>query len=211
MHSRHEDILGVRLRVSDDRARDFCSAAPGAAAHRFAEIPRGAQISDIDVPEVRFFVNFLEAIEKSSSDLERSAVARKMARDACAALFSHIISERPGSAPSDHPQAVVAAAKSVMEKHLESGDLSPPMVARSVGVSLRTLHRCFSASGDSVMAFARRRRLQKAHDELMTLGSAAGMSEIAARWHFSDASHFIRHFRSAYGATPAAYLRDQRK
>ncbi|MDX3074928.1 helix-turn-helix transcriptional regulator [Streptomyces sp. MI02-7b] len=209
--------------VRDTKASWEFSCAPATTAHVIS-IPRHlvlphigsgrtlgrAHISDVDVPEVRFFVNFLEVIKKSSSELEGSASARTMARDACATLFSHIISERPGSALSDHPRAVVAAAKNVIEENLESGDLSPPMVAKSVGVSLRTLHRCFSASDDSVMAFARRRRLQKAHDELMTLGSAAGMSEIAARWHFSDASHFIRHFKSAYGATPAAYLRERR-
>jgi AraC-like DNA-binding protein len=61
------------------------------------------------------------------------------------------------------------------------------------------------------MAFARRRRLQKAHGELMKLGSTASISEIAARWHFADSSHFIRHFKSFYGTTPAAYLRNYGK
>ncbi|MFF4211481.1 hypothetical protein ACFYZE_19410 [Streptomyces sp. NPDC001796] len=41
----------------------------------------------------------------------------------------------------------------------------------------------------------------------ISLYLAAKVSEIAARRHFSDASHFIRNFKSTYGATPAAYLR----
>lgn len=210
--------------IRDTKSSWQFSCSPATTAHVIS-IPRhlvaahlgslkalsDAYVSDVDVPEVRFFVNFLETIKRSSGELEGSVAAQRMARDALATLFSRIISERPGPGLDDHPRAVVVAAKNVIEKHLESGDLSPPMVARSVGVSLRTLHRCFSASDDSVMAFARRRRLQRAHDELMDVGGAAGMSEIAARWHFSDASHFIRHFKSFYGATPAAYLRDQRK
>ncbi|MEU6346414.1 helix-turn-helix domain-containing protein [Streptomyces sp. NPDC046977] len=221
---RKHSVQPGQICIRDTKASWEFACAPATTAHVIS-IPRHlvlphigsrrtigrAHISDVDVPEVRFFVNFLEAINKSSGDLEGSDTARKMVRDACATLFSHIISERPGAGPSDHPEAVVVAAKSVIEENLDSGDLSPPMVARSVGVSLRTLHRCFSASGESVMGFARRRRLERAHDELVAPGGAAGMSEIAARWLFSDASHFIRQFKSVYGVTPAAYVRDQRK
>ncbi|MEU1621818.1 helix-turn-helix domain-containing protein [Streptomyces sp. NPDC008238] len=210
--------------IRDTKASWEFSCAPATTAHvvsipRHLVVPRigsprvlgQAYLSDADVPEVRFLLNFLDAIRRSSDDLEGSPAARDMAREASATLFSRMISERPGPGLGDHPQAVVVAARNVIEQNLESGELSPPMVARSVGVSLRTLHRCFSASNDSVMSFARRRRLQKAHDELLDRGSTTGMSEVAARWHFSDASHFIRHFKSVYGATPAAYLRSHRK
>ncbi|MDX3072798.1 helix-turn-helix transcriptional regulator [Streptomyces sp. MI02-7b] len=81
------------------------------------------------------------------------------------------------------------------------------MIAGILGVSLRTLHRSFSATDESIMTFMRRRRLQNAHDDLLRCGNPVGVSEIAARWHFSDASHFIRAFKAAYGTTPAAYLR----
>ncbi|WUD77392.1 helix-turn-helix domain-containing protein [Streptomyces sp. NBC_00510] len=169
-----------------------------------------AYVADTAAPEVRFLLNYLEAVRSSSRELETSVTARRMARDACAALFSGIFSERPGPALDDHPRAIVAAARNVIERHLESGDLSPAMVAGHVGVSLRTLHRSFSAADDSVMACVRRRRLQKAHDELMDPDATAGIAEIAARWRFSDTSHFIRNFKSGYGATPAAYVRDRR-
>ncbi|MGW1542003.1 helix-turn-helix domain-containing protein [Streptomyces sp. NPDC002309] len=35
----------------------------------------------------------------------------------------------------------------------------------------------------------------------------ARVTEIAARWQFADASHFIRQFKACYGATPVAYVR----
>ncbi|WP_408990416.1 helix-turn-helix transcriptional regulator [Streptomyces shenzhenensis] len=84
------------------------------------------------------------------------------------------------------------------------------MIAKSLGVSLRTVHRTFSETDESIMAFVRRRRLQWAHDDLLRSGNTAAISEIAARWHFSDASHFIRNFKSLYGVTPAVYVRDSR-
>lgn len=167
-----------------------------------------AYIQDVTSPEVRFLVNFLEALEKSSADLDRSLAAQNIALDACATLLSGMLSGRSRVGSDDHRNATVEAAKNAIERNIDRHDLSPAMIAQIVGVSLRTLHRSFSASDDSIMAFARRRRLQRAHDDLMRLGSAAGISEIAARWHFSDASHFIRSFKSAYGITPAAYLRN---
>lgn len=109
--------------------------------------------------------------------------------------------------PHDPAGEILWAAKKAIECNLEMPDLSPSVIARIVGVSLRTLHRSFSGSGSSVMSFVRHRRLLRAHDDLVRRGSATGISEIAARWHFSDSSHFIRHFKSAFGVTPAAYLK----
>ncbi|WP_260334114.1 helix-turn-helix domain-containing protein [Streptomyces beigongshangae] len=102
---------------------------------------------------------------------------------------------------------VLREARNVIEENLGDPDLSPALIARTLGVSLRTLHRAFSMSDDSVMSFARRRRLERAHGDLVRADNPAGISEIAARWHFSDASHFIRNYKSFYGATPAAHLR----
>ncbi|MGW9027885.1 helix-turn-helix transcriptional regulator [Streptomyces sp. NPDC055722] len=176
-----------------------------------SQILSQAYTSDVSAPEVRFLVNFLEAIEKSSNDLDRSISTQNIALDACATLFSGMLSERSELGLQDHPNATVNAAKNVIERNIERADLSPAMVAQMIGVSVRTLHRSFSESNDSLMAFVRRRRLQKAHGELMKLGSTASVSEIAARWQFADSSHFIRHFKSFYGTTPAAYLRNYGK
>lgn len=217
------DVQPGQICIRDTKASWQFSCAPATNVHVIA-VPRhlvlphvrsGRQsgrscVTDITAPEVRFLLNYLEAVKGSSWELETSGTARQMARDACASLLSSIFSDCSGSALADDPGAIVTAAKYAIEQHLESADLSPAMVARHVGVSLRTLHRSFSAGDDSVMAFVRSRRLQKAHDELVDPDSAAGIAGIAARWGFSDTSHFIRRFKSVYGATPAAYVRDRR-
>ncbi|MFD8716636.1 helix-turn-helix transcriptional regulator [Streptomyces sp. NPDC059629] len=128
--------------------------------------------------------------------------------DACASLFAGLLTETPVSTPSDPRQGLIVSAKDLVEKNIEDSDLSPEVVARLLGVSPRTLHRHFAKTGESMMAFTRRRRLQKAHDDLLRSGSGRSLSDIAARWHFSDASHFIRAFKYFYGTTPAAYLRN---
>ncbi|MEU6816681.1 helix-turn-helix transcriptional regulator [Streptomyces sp. NPDC046860] len=212
-----------RICVRDTRASWEFVCAP-ATRVRVVRVPRDlvfprtaspgtmneAYVADVRTPEVRFLLNFLEAVEKSSEDLARSAAAQALALNACTAIFSGMLCARPETAVHDFPDATMAAARNFVQKNLDSGDLSPAMVAQAVGVSLRTLQRSFADSNDTVMAFVRRQRLQRAHADLLRLGSAARISEIAARWQFSDASHFIRHFKSSYGSTPAAYLRNLR-
>ncbi|MEV8559094.1 helix-turn-helix domain-containing protein [Streptomyces sp. NPDC051917] len=117
-------------------------------------------------------------VECSSADLDRSPSVRNLALSACTTLFSEILSQHPEATLSDYPQTALQVARNVIEKNLERGDLSPAVIG-----------------------------LQRAHGDLIKLGSAAKVSEIAARWHFSDASHFIRNFKSTYGVSPAAYLR----
>jgi AraC family transcriptional regulator, positive regulator of tynA and feaB len=53
---------------------------------------------------------------------------------------------------------------------------------------------------------SRRRRLERARDELLVPGHIYTVSDVAARWQFSDASHFIRSFRHRYGETPRRFV-----
>ncbi|MFJ9348849.1 helix-turn-helix domain-containing protein [Streptomyces sp. NPDC101237] len=118
--------------------------------------------------------------------------------------------ELPGPGAQGPSLPLLRAARSAIEANLDRPDLSPALIARVLGVSLRTLHRSFSGSGDSVMSFARARRLHRAHDELLGSSPARRISEVAARWHFSDASHFVRHFKAAFGTTPTRHIEAHR-
>ncbi|MFD8723534.1 helix-turn-helix domain-containing protein [Streptomyces sp. NPDC059629] len=223
---RHDEaVVGPgQLCIRDTKASWDFLCRPGTRI-RVITIPRHVVISRMDslnvfnhaytagegTPEVRFLVNFLDMIEKNSRDLGRSAFTQNLALNACADIVSGMLSERTEAAHFDHPQMTVNVAKGAIEKNLHKQNLSPAMIAEIVGVSVRTLHRAFGMEDDSIMAFARRRRLERARDELISTGNAAGISKLAARWHYADASHFIRHFKSSYGTTPAAYLKSQQR
>ncbi|MFF2384334.1 helix-turn-helix domain-containing protein [Streptomyces sp. NPDC058108] len=218
-----ENVVGPgQLCIRDTKASWQFTCAPGTRI-RVVTIPRQlvpfphgsfkafdrAFVADVASPHVRFLTHFLEAIEKSSEDLDQSPFTQDLALNTCATLLSGLLHEQ-GEKPFDEdPPATLEAARSAIEKHLDRRDLSPAVIAGLVGVSVRTLHRSFADADDTVMAFTRRRRLERAHDELMTKGPAVNVSELAARWHFADASHFIKHFRSSYGASPTAYLRSR--
>ena len=62
------------------------------------------------------------------------------------------------------------------------------------------------AVGESPHAYVVRRRLERACN-LMVI-SAASLSEIALSVGFSDQSHLSRHFRAAFGQSPASWRRE---
>ncbi|MFJ4982720.1 helix-turn-helix domain-containing protein [Streptomyces sp. NPDC088732] len=221
---RQKHLVGPgQICIRDTKASWSFSCAPATIGH-VVSLPRRLVIPHIssprvlnqghmaeaDTPEVRLLTCFLQGIANNTDDFAESAATRTMARDACAMLLAGIVSQRPGQA-SEHRSVLLRAAKEVVENNLENPDLSPRFIARKVGVSLRTLHRYFAEANESAMEFVRLRRVQKAHDELLGHGDVIRLSDISARMCYSDVSHFIRHFKSVYGATPAAYVKEFRK
>lgn len=99
-------------------------------------------------------------------------------------------------------------AHRLIDENLADRALSPRTIAAALHVSVRYLHSVFSDSGTTVQAYVKRRRLVAARQDLTDPRYAhEGISVIAARWAFSDAPHFTRAFRQAFGATPAEYRR----
>ena len=103
--------------------------------------------------------------------------------------------------------ALTQAAKNLAKRHLADPELSPTMLARELHVSVRTLQRAFAAAGESITSYIRHRRLDEARLALTAPYSHVSISDLAAYWHFADASHFIRAFKKRYNQTPAEYAR----
>ncbi|WP_329538504.1 helix-turn-helix domain-containing protein (plasmid) [Streptomyces sp. NBC_01450] len=216
-------VLPGQICIRDTKSRWDFSVATG-TEFRVVSIPRhlvlsrigspskldGAYTLEVTAPQGRFLENFLETIESADIGLNSSLSVRSMTRDICTLILANILTDHSLSRPLNHPTETLKLAKEAIEKGIECEQLTPTVVAETIGVSLRTLHRAFSASGDSVMAYIRHMRLQRAHDDLMDPDCSLSISEIAARWHFSDASHFIKSFKPVYGETPAVYLKNAR-
>ena len=76
-------------------------------------------------------------------------------------------------------------------------------VAKLSGVSVRTLHRVFQASGETFWSWIRDRRLDRCYAELTApTHSKRTITEVAFRWGFNELSTFDRNFRKRYGASP---------
>ncbi len=97
-------------------------------------------------------------------------------------------------------------AMKYIDRHLSDPELSPAAIAAEIGVSLRHLHRLFEGSGQSVGDAIRNRRLERARCDLADRRySGNSVLDIALNWGFSDAAHFSRAFRTAFGQSPRDY------
>jgi len=103
--------------------------------------------------------------------------------------------------------ALAQAAKDLADSRLADADLSTATLARQLNVSVRTLQRAFTITGESVTTYIRQRRLEEARLALTSPSGRLSVSDLAAHWQFADSSHFIRAFKKHYGRTPTDYAR----
>jgi len=156
-------------------------------------------------PEVRLLMAHAITVGENAPGL--TPVGARGARDALLELVRGAIRREFDDTEPGLTQALARAAMDIADARLADPDLSPSSLARDLNVSLRTLHRAFSAAGESVTAYVRRARLERARLDLASPSGRPSVSEIAARWQFADQSHFSRAFRKQYGETPSQFAR----
>ncbi len=93
-----------------------------------------------------------------------------------------------------------------IEENLHNPNLTSKAVADAHFVSVRYLQKAFKAEGMSVSAMIRTRRLERCRRDLAApYGRDVPIVTVAQRWGFTDAAHFSRLFRSAFGQSPSEY------
>jgi AraC-like DNA-binding protein len=97
--------------------------------------------------------------------------------------------------------------RAFIEKRLDDPDLSPSTIARAHGISVRYLHLLFSERDVTVGGWIRLRRLAQCRVALANARRERSITEIALKWGFSDAAHFSRSFKGAFGVSPSAFRR----
>ena len=97
------------------------------------------------------------------------------------------------------------AIDEVAQRHRDP-DLSPAVLARRLGVSLRHLQRAFEGSGTTAKDQITRHRTASAESLLLTPGGRAlNVSEVARATGFSSAFELRSAFRARYGVLPSEY------
>ncbi|GLY96962.1 AraC family transcriptional regulator [Actinoplanes sp. NBRC 103695] len=160
---------------------------------------RSAVPADRDSPAARLLLAHI----RSCLDLGDGVGAA--ARNATLELFRGLLDQQVIDDDHQSPALVAAARECIDRRLLTDPGLNPAAIATTLHVSVRTLHRAFAREGISVMGYVRQRRLERAGTEL--LSTTWTVSELAARWHFTDESHLIKAYRRHYGQTPAARRR----
>lgn len=111
-----------------------------------------------------------------------------------------------GDASNSHRASLLREVHAYIDTHLSDPELSPRDIAAATFISTRHLHGIFKEQGVTVSAWIRSRRLEHCRRDLTDpLLESKPVSAIAARWGFTDASHFSRLFRSTFGEAPTRF------
>ncbi|WP_053352010.1 AraC-like ligand-binding domain-containing protein [Leucobacter musarum] len=138
-----------------------------------------------------------------------SRVRAKLAHtslDLMSTLFSSILDADPGQ--RDPHQILLHKITSYIETHLGDSDLSPNSIAAAHYISTRHLHSLFRQAETTVSTWIRERRLDRCRADLLDpVLQDRTVSTVAARWGFTDAAHFSRVFKAAFGLSPSELRR----
>ncbi|MCZ1009368.1 helix-turn-helix domain-containing protein [Streptomyces lydicus] len=126
--------------------------------------------------------------------------------DLLSALIAHALDSGSSLPPETRRQALAIRIRAFVQRHLHDPHLTPRAVAAAHHISTSYLHRIFQHEEETVAAWIRRQRLERAcHDLADPAQRTTPIHAIAARWGFPRATDFTRLFRAAYGMPPSDY------
>jgi AraC-like DNA-binding protein len=125
--------------------------------------------------------------------------------DLVTTMFSAELDLSKGTAVNPRAE-LMARIRAFIEANLGDSDLNLASVAAAHYISTRYLHNLFHEENESAANWIRNRRLERCRRELKDpVHAQRSISSIAAKWGFTDAAHFSRLFRTAFGETPSNY------
>ncbi|GAA1950082.1 helix-turn-helix domain-containing protein [Catenulispora subtropica] len=130
----------------------------------------------------------------------REHLARAVADVVGSLVAEHVGSRRRAAEPRE---LLWRRVTGFVEQNLGDPELSPQRIADRHHISVRYLQVLFQQQGTTVNGWVRERRLEAASRDLVRSGAhRRSVAAIAARWGFTNPSHFSRAFREAFGASP---------
>ncbi|MFD7640556.1 helix-turn-helix domain-containing protein [Kitasatospora sp. NPDC059795] len=156
--------------------------------------------------------DFLLSIDRQAPVLGPAVADRlgPIAVDLVAAWLADELADDSGLPESARQRSLVEQVRAFVRRHLHDPELSPATVAAAHHISVGYLHRLFAlhTDGDTVAAWIRRLRLEKAHRDLADPAlRAVPIGTIAARCGIPRPDDFSRAFRTAYGLAPRDHRR----
>jgi AraC-like DNA-binding protein len=126
--------------------------------------------------------------------------------DLLAALLIHHSGDAAAEPRSHHHRTLLPRIHAFIQQNLADPHLTPTTIAAAHNISTRTLHRLFQTQDSTIAEWIRARRLDRIRRDLTDpLLEGRPIHAIAARWGFTDPTHFTRAFRAAYNLTPQTY------
>lgn len=118
------------------------------------------------------------------------------------------LTEASGSRSSNSVSGLYRDAIRVIDEEFVDPELGATLLARRLGISVRTLHRAFEQHGTSVLQEIRRRRIERAEDLLRDQKHArATLSEIAAMSGAPSVAYVRLGLKEKHGLSPSHFRR----
>ncbi len=149
-------------------------------------------------PAATLIGSFLGSLTPVMSSLD--VPARAALADAALDIARAVVATHNDPQPRHQTAARLMAVLLYIDANLRDPSLSPTTIAKANAMSLRTLHRLFEDTDDSVSAIIRGRRLSRCHTELLR-ATDDSVTAIAYRWGFRNMSFFSRQFHERYGVS----------
>ncbi|MEU6844366.1 helix-turn-helix domain-containing protein [Streptomyces sp. NPDC046716] len=153
---------------------------------------------------------FLQGLVDHAPDVNATA-GEQLAANAVS-LVGTLLAERLDQETQDTPGgslALLLRLKAFIDLHLADPDLTLASIAREHRISVRYLHRLFEGESTTAARWIQHRRLHACRTELSRRSPAAPtVAAVARRWGFTNAAHFSRAFRAAYGTSPSEWRAD---
>lgn len=162
------------------------------------------------LPMTKLLKAYLEGLSDLGgqlSDDEAAAVQEALVTILAAALRGEQL-DGAGDLP---PLSIALRQRALdfIDRNINNPDLSPDLILRHFNVSRAHLYRAFAEDG-GISSVIRDRRLDAAFLELTRADvTARSISDIAFVLGFSNATHFLRRFRSRFGLTPSEARRER--
>ena len=214
----------VLLRAGDttiiDASRPWSSSCQTDCVRLYLRIPRWMLESGLRTRDIRVAHKIWGTTTAGATLLRLSqslySETRRMDEVETAAVvdvYFHALAASLGHSeiPEEASARLLRQILQYVEAHLAEPTLSPLEAASAIGISLRHLHRVFSATGNTFGDYVRGRRLERCRKDMRDprLRSRT-ITEIAFGWGFSDAAHFSHAFRKQFGISPRAFRSDSR-
>jgi len=139
---------------------------------------------------------------KALPPLEGNGAARTSAANAAIELLRAAVEPSVPASRVASRAAIRAEIRRYVRTHLQDPLLGPASIAQTYAMSVRALHALFEDADTSVAGLVRSERLARCHEDLQRRNGGS-VTDIAFRWGFTDAAHFSRVFKRAFGATPS--------
>jgi len=125
------------------------------------------------------------------------------AADMVTELLARLLDPADAAKPAG---GIVAKVLECVEARLDDPDLTPTTLAAELGITPRYLHMAFAATGNTLAAHIRARRLECIrHDLADPRLWNRSVTDIVLRWGYNDPAHASRAFRKAFGLPPSRF------